>query len=71
MASSLLFNPERGILYFLKKSLDKSIHVGAKSTFLEFTAEFISRSPNAITPFLVDIKVDTRTKRRRGVFVWA
>ncbi|GJJ77035.1 DNA-dependent protein kinase catalytic subunit [Entomortierella parvispora] len=56
MASSLLFNPERGILYFLKKSLDKSIHVGAKATFLEFTAEFISRSPNAITPCIVDIK---------------
>lgn len=57
MASSLLFNPERGILYFLKRSLDKSIHNGAKVTFLEFTAEFISRSPNAITSCIVDIKV--------------
>jgi len=57
MAASLLFNSERGILYFLKRSLDKSVHVAAKSTFLEFTAEFISRSPNTITPYIVEIKV--------------
>ncbi|KAG0050163.1 hypothetical protein BGZ83_005055 [Gryganskiella cystojenkinii] len=56
MAASLLFNSEKGILYFLKRSLDKSIHVAAKSTFLEFTAEFINRSPNTITPYIVDIK---------------
>ncbi|KAF9439193.1 hypothetical protein BGZ76_009365 [Entomortierella beljakovae] len=56
MATSLLFNPESGIMYFLRKALDKSVHGAAKVTFLEFTAEFISRSPNSITPHVVDIK---------------
>ncbi|KAG0369575.1 hypothetical protein BGZ54_009551 [Gamsiella multidivaricata] len=56
MATSLLFNSERGILYFLRKSLDKAVHGNAKVIFLEFTAEFISRSPNSVTPYIVDIK---------------
>ncbi|KAF9360792.1 hypothetical protein BGX26_007743 [Mortierella sp. AD094] len=56
MATSLLFNPDRGIMYFLRKALDKTAHSVAKVTFLEFTAEFISRSPNSITPHIVDIK---------------
>ncbi|KAF8937819.1 hypothetical protein BGZ58_002087 [Dissophora ornata] len=56
MATSLLFNADRGILSFLRKALDKTVHGNAKVTFLEFTAEFISRSPNSITPYIVDIK---------------
>ncbi|KAF9421804.1 hypothetical protein BGZ94_008743, partial [Podila epigama] len=56
MVASLLFNSERGILGFLKRSLDKSIHANAKVIFLEFTAEYISRSPSALTPFILDIK---------------
>ncbi|KAF9184663.1 hypothetical protein BGZ51_003206 [Haplosporangium sp. Z 767] len=56
MAASLLFNPDRGLMYFLKKSLDKSIHGNAKVIFLDFTAEFISRAPKSITPYIVDIK---------------
>ncbi|KAG0024840.1 hypothetical protein BGZ80_003699 [Entomortierella chlamydospora] len=56
MAISLLFNPDKGIMYFLRKALDKTAHGAAKVTFLEFTAEFISRSPNSITPHIVDIK---------------
>ncbi|KAF9116341.1 hypothetical protein BGX27_003334 [Mortierella sp. AM989] len=52
MATSLLFNPDKGIMYFLRKALDKSAHGVAKVTFLEFTAEFISRSPNSITPYI-------------------
>ncbi|KAF9401271.1 hypothetical protein BGX21_002182 [Mortierella sp. AD011] len=57
MAISLLFNPDKGIMYFLRKALDKTAHGAAKVTFLEFTAEFISRSPNSITPHIVDIKI--------------
>ncbi|KAF9954135.1 hypothetical protein BGZ65_004221, partial [Modicella reniformis] len=57
MAMSLLFNPERGILYFLRKALDKAVHANAKVIFLEFTAELISRSPNSITPHIFDIKI--------------
>ncbi|KAG0254733.1 hypothetical protein BG011_005543 [Mortierella polycephala] len=56
MAASLLFNPDRGLMYFLKKSIDKSIHGNAKVIFLDFTAEFISRAPKSITPYIVDIK---------------
>ncbi|KAI1315202.1 hypothetical protein EDD11_001140 [Mortierella claussenii] len=56
MATSLLFNPDKGILYFLRKSLDKSVHGGAKAIFLEFTAEFITRLPISIAPYIVDIK---------------
>ncbi|KAG0234361.1 hypothetical protein BGX31_004586 [Mortierella sp. GBA43] len=56
MATSLLFNPEKGILYFLRKSLDKTAHAEAKVTFLEFTTEFISKSPNSVTPYIPDIK---------------
>ncbi|KAF9360313.1 hypothetical protein BGX34_007846, partial [Mortierella sp. NVP85] len=56
MATSLLFNAEKGILWFLRKALDKTVHGDAKVIFLEFTAEFISRSPNSITPYIVDIK---------------
>lgn len=57
MATSLLFNAERGILWFLRKALDKTVHGDAKVILLELTAEFISRSPNSITPYIVDIKV--------------
>ncbi|KAF9135211.1 hypothetical protein BGW39_004143 [Mortierella sp. 14UC] len=56
MATSLLFNPDKGILYFLRKSLDKNIHGNAKVTFLEFTAEYLSRSPTSMAPYIVDIK---------------
>lgn len=56
MVTSLLFNPDQGIVYFLKKSLDKSAHIAAKVIFLEFTAEYISRSPSAMTHFIVEIK---------------
>ncbi|KAG0303333.1 hypothetical protein BGZ98_006787, partial [Dissophora globulifera] len=56
MATSLLFNQERGILYFLRKALDKTAHGNAKVIFLDFTAEFISRWPSSITPYIVDIK---------------
>ncbi|KAF9965129.1 hypothetical protein BGZ70_005357 [Mortierella alpina] len=56
MATSLLFNPEKGILYFLKKALDRMIHTGAKTTFLEFTAEFISRYPTSVASYIIDIK---------------
>ncbi|KAG0357941.1 hypothetical protein BG005_002930 [Podila minutissima] len=52
MVTSLLFNPDQGIVYFLKKSLDKSAHIAAKVIFLEFTAEYISRSPSAMTHFI-------------------
>ncbi|KAF9585083.1 hypothetical protein BGW38_003973, partial [Lunasporangiospora selenospora] len=34
----------------------KRDELGAKVTFLDFTAEFISRSPDAFTPYIVDIK---------------
>ncbi|CAO3567705.1 unnamed protein product [Mortierella alpina] len=56
MATSLLFNQEKGILYFLKKALDRMIHTGAKTTFLEFTAEFISRYPKSVASYIIDIK---------------
>ncbi|KAG0205959.1 hypothetical protein BGX33_007637 [Mortierella sp. NVP41] len=56
MATSLLFNPDKGILYFLRKSLDKNVHGNAKVTFLEFTAEYLGRSPTSIAPYIVDIK---------------
>ncbi|KAF9898377.1 hypothetical protein BX616_004114, partial [Lobosporangium transversale] len=69
MATSLLFNPERGIMLFLRKALDKTAHTGAKVTFLEFTAEFISRSRNAITPYIVDIKARCRPKTTRTKMV--
>jgi DNA-dependent protein kinase catalytic subunit len=57
MATSLLFNPEKGILYFLRKTLDKNVHGNAKVTFLEFTAEYLNRSPTSMAPYIVDIKV--------------
>ncbi|KAF9909938.1 hypothetical protein EC991_007741 [Linnemannia zychae] len=56
MATSLLFNPDKGILYFLRKSLDKNVHGNAKVTFLEFTAEYLNRSPTSMAPYIVDIK---------------
>ncbi|KAF8935223.1 hypothetical protein BGZ52_000691 [Haplosporangium bisporale] len=62
MVISMLFNPDQGIVYFLKKSLDKSAHNAAKVTFLEFTAEYISRSPSAMTHFIIEIKA-TKVKR--------
>lgn len=57
MATSLLFNPDKGILHFLRRSLDKKVHGDAKVIFLEFTAEYLTRSPATMPPFIVDIKV--------------
>ncbi|KAF9390467.1 hypothetical protein CPB97_009177 [Podila verticillata] len=61
MVTSMLFNPDQGIVYFLKKSLDKSAHNAAKVAFLEFTAEYISRSPSAMTHFIIEIKANPFT----------
>ncbi|KAF9955057.1 hypothetical protein BGZ72_004086 [Mortierella alpina] len=63
LATSLLFNSEKGILYFLKKALDRMIHTGAKTTFLEFTAEFISRSPESVASYIVDIKARRKSSK--------
>lgn len=57
MATSLLFNPDKGILHFLRRSLDKKVHGDAKVIFLEFTAEYLARSPATMPPFIVDVKV--------------
>ncbi|KAG0337583.1 hypothetical protein BG004_007587, partial [Podila humilis] len=77
MVTSLLFNPDQGIVYFFKKSLDKSAHNNGKVTFLEFTAEYISRSPSSMTHYIVEIKKvclnlflhDTAAKVRRAALL--
>ncbi|KAG0293742.1 hypothetical protein BGZ96_002384 [Linnemannia gamsii] len=61
MATSLLFNSDRGILYFLRRSLDNNAHTNAKVTFLEFTAEYLTRSPASMSPYIVDIKRTCQT----------
>ncbi|KAF9155537.1 hypothetical protein BG015_009513 [Linnemannia schmuckeri] len=61
IALSDLREDELGILHFLRRSLDKKVHADAKVTFLEFTAEYLTRSPATMSPFIVDIKKTCQT----------